>query len=174
MSNAYVITSKLIRKFWKRKAENDMMTEEQAKALLLKQESVYTRAPELREAAFAYCEGYKTFLNASKTEREAVVWAVRQAEENGFVPYDPAESYRPGDRVYQINRGKSVTLASSVPTRPRPVFRSLFRILIRRGWTLSSVRCMSRPVFPISKHITTAVSRNISGRRCRWPSTVRF
>ena len=72
MSNAYVITSKLIRKFWKRKAENDMMTEEQAKALLLKQESVYTRAPELREAAFAYCEGYKTFLNASKTEREAV------------------------------------------------------------------------------------------------------
>ena len=88
-----------------------MMTEEQAKALLLKQESVYTRAPELREAAFAYCEGYKTFLNASKTEREAVVWAVRQAEENGFVPYDPAESYRPGDRVYQINRGKSVTLA---------------------------------------------------------------
>ena len=111
MSNAYVITSKLIRKFWKRKAENDMMTEEQAKALLLKQESVYTRAPELREAAFAYCEVYKTFLNASKTEREAVVWAVRQAEENGFVPYDPAESYRPGDRVYQINRGKSVTLA---------------------------------------------------------------
>ena len=53
-----------------------MMTEEQAKSLLLKQENVYTRDPQLREPAFAYCEGYKAFLNAAKTEREAVEWAV--------------------------------------------------------------------------------------------------
>ena len=43
-----------------------MMTEEQAKSLLLKQENVYTRDPQLREPAFAYCEGYKAFLNAAK------------------------------------------------------------------------------------------------------------
>lgn len=88
-----------------------MMTEEQAKSLLLKQENVYTRDPQLREPAFAYCEGYKAFLNAAKTEREAVEWAVREAEANGFVPYDPTVSCKPGDRVYQVNRGKSVMLA---------------------------------------------------------------
>ena len=88
-----------------------MMTEEQAKSLLLKQENVYTRDPQLREPAFAYCEGYKAFLNATKTEREAVEWAVREAEANGFVPYDPTVSCKPGDRVYRVNRGKSVMLA---------------------------------------------------------------
>lgn len=88
-----------------------MMTEEQAKSLLLKQENVYTRDPQLREPAFAYCEGYKAFLNAAKTEREAVEWAVREAEANGFVPYDPTVSCKPGDRVYRVNRGKSVMLA---------------------------------------------------------------
>ena len=88
-----------------------MMTEEQAKSLLLKQENVYTRDPQLREPAFAYCEGYKAFLNAAKPEREAVEWAVREAEANGFVPYDPTVSCKPGDRVYRVNRGKSVMLA---------------------------------------------------------------
>ena len=88
-----------------------MMTEEQAKSLLLKQENVYTRDPQLREPAFAYCEGYKAFLNAAKTEREAVEWAVREAEANGFVPYDPTVSCKPGDCVYRVNRGKSVMLA---------------------------------------------------------------
>ena len=88
-----------------------MMTEEQAKSLLLKQENVYTRDPQLREPAFAYCEGYKAFLNAAKTEREAVEWAVREAEANGFVPYDPTVSCKPGDRGYRVNRGKSVMLA---------------------------------------------------------------
>ena len=88
-----------------------MMTEEQAKSLLLKQENVYTRDPQFREPAFAYCEGYKAFLNAAKTEREAVEWAVREAEANGFVPYDPTVSCKPGNRVYRVNRGKSVMLA---------------------------------------------------------------
>ena len=73
-----------------------MMTEEQAKSLLLKQENVYTRDPQLREPAFAYCEGYKAFLNAAKTEREAVEWAVREAEANGFVPYDPTGKLQAG------------------------------------------------------------------------------
>ena len=35
----------------------------------------------------AYCEDYKAFLDASRTEREAVCEGIRQAEEAGFVPY---------------------------------------------------------------------------------------
>ena len=34
---------------------------------------------------FAYAEGYKQFLNAARTEREAVKEAIRMAEAEGFV-----------------------------------------------------------------------------------------
>ena len=40
---------------------------------------------EIRRAD-AYCEGYKTFMDAAKTEREAVSEAVKMAEKAGFVP----------------------------------------------------------------------------------------
>ena len=76
-----------------------MMTEEQAKSLLLKQENVYTRDPQLREPAFAYCEGYKAYLNDSRTEREAVTNAIRLAEREGFVEYKPGMSLKAGDKV---------------------------------------------------------------------------
>ena len=41
-----------------------MMTEEQAKSLLLKQENVYTRDPQLREPAFASRSVLAAFRNA--------------------------------------------------------------------------------------------------------------
>lgn len=58
-----------------------------------------------------FCEGYKAFLDASKTEREAVAAAVKAAAEKGYKPFDFKKKYRPGDRVYFINRGKSVIFA---------------------------------------------------------------
>ncbi len=58
-----------------------------------------------------FCEGYKKFLDAGKTEREACAEAVRQAEAAGFVPFDKTANYAPGDRVYRVNRGKAVILA---------------------------------------------------------------
>lgn len=38
--------------------------------------------------ADAYCASYMKFLDASKTEREAVESAIRAAEKEGFVPFD--------------------------------------------------------------------------------------
>ncbi len=61
--------------------------------------------------ADAYCEGYKAYLDAGKTERECVTEAVRQAENAGFVPFDPTMSLKAGDKVYLNNRGKSIILA---------------------------------------------------------------
>ncbi len=57
--------------------------------------------------AFNYCEGYKTYLNDAKTEREATVAAIKIAEANGFEPYDKTKKYAPGDKYYVNNRGKS-------------------------------------------------------------------
>lgn len=40
-------------------------------------------APEQREKAFEYCEDYKTFLDAAKTEREFVVAAEKRLRAAG-------------------------------------------------------------------------------------------
>ncbi len=58
-----------------------------------------------------YGEGYKTFLNACKTERDAVRYLAELAEAKGFYPYSRGDKLSPGDKVYQINRGKGLILA---------------------------------------------------------------
>lgn len=63
------------------------------------------------KTADKYCEGYKAFLNKVKSEREAVDFAVSEAEKAGFVPFDVAKKYKAGDKVYYNNRGKAIILA---------------------------------------------------------------
>lgn len=58
-----------------------------------------------------YCEGYKAYLDAGKTEREAVATAIALAEEKGFVPFVIGKKYNIGDKVYFNNRGKTVAFA---------------------------------------------------------------
>ena len=63
------------------------------------------------EKADSYCEGYKAFLDAAKTEREAVSEAVKMAERKGFVPFEQGKKYEKGAKVYFNNRGKTIALA---------------------------------------------------------------
>lgn len=63
------------------------------------------------KTADKYCEGYKSFLEQVKTEREAVNFAVAEAEKAGFVPFDSSKKYSAGAKVYLNNRGKAVILA---------------------------------------------------------------
>ncbi|MBP3538984.1 MAG: aminopeptidase, partial [Oscillospiraceae bacterium] len=58
-----------------------------------------------------YCEGYMDYLNRSRTEREAVVNAIAQAEAEGFVEYKPGMELKPGMKIYKNNRGKALMLA---------------------------------------------------------------
>lgn len=62
-------------------------------------------------AADSFCEGYMSFLDAAKTEREAVSRAVELAEMNGFTAYEPGKTYAPGAKIYYNNRGKAIILA---------------------------------------------------------------
>jgi aspartyl aminopeptidase len=59
--------------------------------------------------AFAFAEGYKGFLNAAKTEREAVAAIVQSAQQAGFYP---VASKNKGTRIYRLNKAKSVGLAA--------------------------------------------------------------
>ncbi len=63
------------------------------------------------KAADKFCESYKSFLDNSKTEREAVKSAIAIAKKAGFTEYKVGKKYKPGDRVYSNNRGKAVILA---------------------------------------------------------------
>ena len=67
-------------------------------------------AAELKEA-HDFAEGYKKFLDNSRTEREAVAYVKQLAIENGFVEYEQDKKYQPGDRVYIVNREKNIGLA---------------------------------------------------------------
>ena len=64
-----------------------------------------------KEAIFTFSNGYINFLNKSKTEREAIKSAKKIAEENGFRDIATYESLKTGDKVYFINRDKSMYLA---------------------------------------------------------------
>lgn len=58
-----------------------------------------------------FCVKYKEFLDFSRTEREAVVYSVELAKKYGFTPFDSTKKYKPGDKVYIVNRDKAVGFA---------------------------------------------------------------
>ena len=64
-----------------------------------------------KDEIFNYCEGYLNFLNVAKTEREAVKYVKKTLDENGFKDVSTIERLNPGDKVYYINRNKSVYMA---------------------------------------------------------------
>ena len=66
---------------------------------------------EKKEEIFSYCNKYMEFLNNSKTEREIIKSAKELAELNGFKNIEGYESLKSGDKVYYINRNKSMYLA---------------------------------------------------------------
>ena len=60
---------------------------------------------------FEFCNDYIAFLNRSKTEREFAINSVKLAEQNGFVDINKKDFLNVGDKVYFLNREKSVYLA---------------------------------------------------------------
>ncbi len=91
---------------------------EKSKSEQLKEGLFYKRkngrlvsSEETLKNADEYCEGYKSFLNAAKTEREAVNTAVALAKEKGFTEFVYGKKYNAGDKVFFNNRGKTVAFA---------------------------------------------------------------
>ena len=65
-------------------------------------------APEQVEKAAEFCEGYKAFLDEGKTERECVEAAVNRLKAAGYTEFETGRRYNPGDKVYFVNRKKSL------------------------------------------------------------------
>ena len=64
-----------------------------------------------KENIFNYADGYINFMNTSKTEREIIKSSKKIAESNGFKDIKEYNSLKAGDKVYYINREKSMYLA---------------------------------------------------------------
>ncbi len=80
-----------------------------AAELLYKKQSVFEqKTAEERAKMMEFCEDYKTWLDASKTEREAVDTMVDILKDNGFKEWKLGEAVKAGDKLYYNNRGKNL------------------------------------------------------------------
>lgn len=89
------------------------MSEKKSKTEKLRYEkkTVYEKAGKaIVDAAYDYARGYMQFLDASKTEREAVDSAIALAEARGYRAYRLGDPVRAGDCLYYNNRGKNLYL----------------------------------------------------------------
>ena len=66
---------------------------------------------EEKQEVFEVSNEYMKFLNKSKTEREFVKNARKLADENGYRDIMEFDELKPGDKIYFINREKSMYLA---------------------------------------------------------------
>jgi aspartyl aminopeptidase len=74
----------------------------------------WDKSPDTYEI-FNFCEGYINFLNKAKNERESVKEALNIIKGAGFRDLEEirkaGERLKPGDKVYQANRGKTLIVA---------------------------------------------------------------
>jgi len=85
-----------------------METKELKDMLFYKRKNGYSViSDEVKTAAFDFAEGYKNYLNNSKTERRAVTTSIEIAKAKGFKEFDPKSTYKAGEKLYINNRGKA-------------------------------------------------------------------
>ena len=81
--------------------------------LIYKKRSTYEKISKEEQAlADAYCEEYKKYLDASKTERESVKEAIRLATARGFLPLERGMALKAGSKIYMGIEGKALILAT--------------------------------------------------------------
>ena len=70
-----------------------------------------SKSVEERDKILDYAKGYIDYMNRSKTEREIIESSKKIAEEYGFQDIAAYPELKKGDKVYYINREKSMYLA---------------------------------------------------------------
>jgi aspartyl aminopeptidase len=82
------------------------------KELMIKKKSCWELWDEKeKKSAFAFAEDYKKFLNAAKTEGEAVKAGETMARKSGFKNVLDVKNIKAGDKVYFVQRDKSIIFA---------------------------------------------------------------
>ena len=63
-----------------------------------------------KATVFAFAEDYKAFIHLARTELSFVEQAVVFAKANGFTALTPSNSIKPGARLYELNRDRTISL----------------------------------------------------------------
>lgn len=92
-----------------------MKTTEELKNLLYKNETVADAAPDAIAAAQDFCEGYKTFLDNAKTEREATAYSEKLLTAAGYQKFVPGTNYAPAPRSTLSTAKSACWLPPSAP-----------------------------------------------------------
>ena len=112
-----------------------------AEQLLYKPEYAADKRADVKEKAAAFAEGYKAFLNAAKTEREAAAASEKLLLEAGYEKFEPKKTYAPGQKIYFVQEHKAVVAA----TIGRKSFEEGFRLVTPTStapvWTCARTRC---------------------------------
>lgn len=78
---------------------------------LLQCESSWVGLDEATRAdVFAYAEQYKDFIHRARTELSFVAEAIVFAEANGFEELNANTDLRPGARIYEVNRDRTISM----------------------------------------------------------------
>ncbi len=64
-----------------------------------------------KKKVMKFCDGYISYLNNGKIEREIIKESEEIAKAHGFKPLSSFKKLKAGDKVYYINRGKNIILA---------------------------------------------------------------
>ncbi|WP_077075386.1 aminopeptidase [Aedoeadaptatus urinae] len=76
----------------------------------MENEKFYWDREEEQEAIMGFSDDYKAFLDRAKTERMAAKEIVRLAKEAGYKDFYAVDQLKRGDRIYFLNKEKSVVL----------------------------------------------------------------
>ena len=88
------------------------MEEQLKEKLFTKKENGWKNIDEAKkQEIFKLSDEYMAFLNKSKTEREFIKNAKKLADENGYTDIINKKDLKTGDKIYFINREKSMYLA---------------------------------------------------------------
>ena len=88
------------------------MGEELREKLFAKREEGWSKTDnKQKEEIMKFADEYMAFLNNAKTEREFIKCAKKLADEHGYTDIINKTELKAGDKVYFINRGKSMYLA---------------------------------------------------------------
>ena len=87
-------------------------SEELKEKLFAKKENGWVSASDERKGEiYLFCDKYIDFLSNAKTERETVAYALEKAKSAGFKDISEASALNAGDKVYSVNRDKTIYLA---------------------------------------------------------------
>jgi len=85
--------------------------QEMLEKLSYKKKNVFEEAtPDKVKAIYDYAEGYSKYLNAAKTEREAVAASIALAKKAGYTEYKLGEKLSVGDKKYLNQHGKCLII----------------------------------------------------------------